>query len=483
MSQGYGYAPPTLEEAIKSYKRAKEKATLIDKYSTTRVKNSNIPHNSKNGLKHWDQSPVKQNFRPRRRGYSQGNISELNNSDETDASDDYQKKKKKLPNQNYRVSKRREPHHTRHNALVPHQSAWSQAYNPFYQCNPFIQNYPNMPSHLPVPGLPSQYMNSSMPLVPSMPYFYPQHVPPQLMQGYHHNNLQHHPYPTQYNVQPAEPMNQRDFQRDCKYSPTPSRPYSDSDLLETLSKRSFRDSEKFSVIPPIHSMDRNRAAEVIQRNYRGYKDRVKSGAIRETFYSDYIDKLIDDLLVEELLPDILVEVLLYGVKDVKLPSVTERVVSEYSDQILEECVYDMLRTTAHSVLSEILTVYAGKRADSEATDMMLYLVDELVAIQIREVVQEFLREYIVEFQCERVFNQMVYETTSVLVCEMMKEQFPHAEEEMMPKKGKPPFDLDNIILASVLCKSLVPNEDYILDGVIAQGLANQLKLGNSGSSS
>ena len=111
--------------------------------------------------------------------------------------------------------------------------------------------------------------------------------------------------------------------------------------------------------------------------------------------------------------------------------------------------------------------------------MMVYVVDELITMQIRDVVQEFLREYIVDFQCERVFNQLVYETISVVVCEVMKEEFPNTNEDAVPKKAKPPFDLDNIILASVLCKSLVPNEDYILDGVIAQGLANQLKLGSN----
>ena len=483
MSQGYGYAPPTLEEAIKSYQRAKEKAALIEKYGG--IKNLHISKKSNHHdliQKNWDKLPSKPIVRPRRRGYSQGSISELNNSDETDASEDCQIRKKKSQNP-HRISKRREPRYPKHNnALVPHQSmpAWSQGYpiNSFYQYNPFIPTYPSMPSNLPLPGhgLPGHYMNT---MVPSVQYFYPQPHPPQGVPSYQHNNMQHHPYTTQYNVQPAGPMNQHDFQRDCKYSPAPSRPYSDSDLLETLSKRSFRDSDRFSVIPPIKSMDRSTAAKVIQRNYRGYKDRVKSGAIKEKFYLDFIDKLIDDLLVEELLPDILVEVLLYGVKDIKLPSVTERVVTEYSEQILEECVYDMLRTAANSVLSEILTVYAGKRADADNTDMMLYIVDELIATQIREVVQEFLREYIVEFQCERVFNQMVYETTSVLVCEVMREEFPDTEKDLMPKKGKPPFDLDNIILASVLCKSLVPNEDYILDGVIAQGLANQLKIENN----
>jgi hypothetical protein len=173
---------------------------------------------------------------------------------------------------------------------------------------------------------------------------------------------------------------------------------------------------------------------------------------------------------------------LYGVKDVKLPSVTERVVSEYSEQILDECIFDMLKISANSVLSEILAVYAGKKVETDKSDMMLYIVDELITMQIRDVVQEFLREYILEFQCERVFNQMVYETTAVLVCEVLKEEFPDNEHEMVPKKSKTPFDLDNIILASVLCKSLVPNEDYILDGVIAQGLANQLKLGSNASS-
>ena len=479
MSQGYGYAPPTLEEAIKSYQRAKEKAALIEKYGKANSSKSNYSR-SLNDLQKNDPLPRRHPVHPRRRGYSQGSISEMNDSDENDLSEDYLKRKNKSKNMR-KVLKRREPH-AYHDALVPHQSipAWSHAYpvNSFYQYNPFINAYPNMHSHLSLPGpnLPGPYMNSVM---PSLPYFYPQPPVGQGVPNHHSNHNQLHPYSTQYNVRPAEPMDRTDFQRDCKYSPAPSRPYSDSDLLETLSKRSLRDSDRFSIIPPIKSMDRNTAAKVIQQNYRGYKERTVSGAIKEKFFSDYIDKLIDDLLVEELLPDILVEVLLYGTKDIRLPSVTERVVSEFSDQILDECVYDMLRTTANSVLSEILDIYAGKRSSSEATDMMVYVVDELITMQIRDVVQEFFREYIVDFQCERVFNQLVYETISVVVCEVMKEEFPNTNEDVVPKKAKPPFDLDNIILASVLCKSLVPNEDYILDGVIAQGLANQLKLGSN----
>ncbi|KAL5251743.1 hypothetical protein ACHWQZ_G014788 [Mnemiopsis leidyi] len=471
MSQGYGYAPPTLEEAIKSYQKAKEKAALIEKYGKVNSKNY-----SRYGSKNNDLLLRRHLVQQRRRGYSQGSISEINDSDENSTSDDYPKRK----NKNMRkVFKHREPH-LHNNALVSHQSipAWSHPYpvNSFHQYNPFINAYPNMPAHpsLPGPGLPGPYMNSFM---PSLPYFYPQPPLGQGVPNYHLNNPSH-PYSTQYNARPAEPMDQHDFQRDCKYSPVPSRPYSDSDLLETLSKHTLRDSDRFTIIPPIKSMDRNTAAKVIQRNYRGYKEKTVSGAIREKFFSDYINKLIDDLLVEELLPDILVEVLLYGTKDIKLPSVTERVVCEFSEQVLDECVYDMLRTTANSVLSEILNIYAGKRDSRNATDMMVYIIDELIMLQIRDVVQEFLREYIVDFQCKRVFNQLVYETTSVLVCEVLKEDYPDEEEDVLPKKGKPPFDLDNIILASVLCKSLVPNEDYILDGVIAQGLANQLKLGS-----
>lgn len=485
MSQGYSYAPPTLDEAIRSYQRAKEKAKLVEKYSKdvkikSKVSNKGGQNNEENM---WKEPHSKHKLRLRRRGYSQGSISELQNSDYTDldlSEDDYSKKweaKRKYHNKN-RLSK---PRNLRQNALIPHHSvpAWSQAYpgNSYYQYAPFVPTFANGPSQFPIHqnGLPGHYM------MLNVPYFYPQPPIPHGIPNYPH--AYQNPYTTQYNVQPAEPMNMRDFQRDCKYSPAPSRPYSDSDLLETLSKRSFQDSDRFSVIPPIKRMNRSDAAKVIQRGYRGYKNRVKSSTIREKFYIDFVDKLIDDLLVEELLPDILVEVLLYGVKDVKLPTASDRAVAECADHILDECVYDLLRSAANSVFSEILTVYAGKRADNDKCDILQYVVDELIALQIREVVQEFLREYILDFQCERVYNQLVYETTSVLVCEVMKEEFPEAEqvEQTPPKKTKPPFDLDNIILASVLCKSLVPNEDYILDGVIAQGLANQLKL-DSGSS-
>ena len=113
-------------------------------------------------------------------------------------------------------------------------------------------------------------------------------------------------------MQPAVPMNHKDFHRDCKYSPAPSRPYSDSDLLESLS--TVRDSKRFSVIPPIRHPDQSAAAQVIQRGYRGYRERQQNSAnknVRDRFAKDFLDKLIDELLVEEMLPDLLVGSLLF----------------------------------------------------------------------------------------------------------------------------------------------------------------------------
>ena len=76
MSQGYTYSPPTLEEAIKAYQRAKEKAKQIESYS--RSKNSTYLLNSDLNHNH-NPKPAKSVFdaerfhdvRPRRRGYSQ----------------------------------------------------------------------------------------------------------------------------------------------------------------------------------------------------------------------------------------------------------------------------------------------------------------------------------------------------------------------------------------------------------------------------
>ena len=108
----------------------------------------------------------------------------------------------------------------------------------------------------------------------------------------------------------------------------------------------------------------------------------------------------------------------------------------------------------------------------------MYVIDELIASEIRSVVTDYMQEYIVDFQCERIYNQLLYETISIAVYEEVRGEFPELTEEggKPAKKERVAFDLDNIILASVLCRSLVPNEDYVLDGVIAQGLANQLKL-------
>ena len=461
MSQGYSYAPPTLDEAIKAYQRAKKKEKDIDSYSQ-RKKINGLTNNL---------TPTQPSFRTRQKGNSQGSISEIHYSDEVNDYDDEDKRRKIIRSRKFSNRRRKEePTYSPvpSNNIVP---AWSQGvpggsiYPPVPQYSNMV-HYSNLHYPPPLPNL-QQYRNPYVSNLYPSPFCYPYAQPAP--------SYVHPPIGTQYNIKPAEPMNQKDFQRDCKCSPTPSRPYSDSDLLESVSNRAVRDSERFNVIPPIKKMDRSDAAKVIQRNYRGYKDKKNSdNTIKETFYSDFIDKLIDELLTDELLPDLLVEVLLYGVRDVKLPSITERVVREHGDQIMDECVHEMLSESINSVMAEMLSVYSGKKSDLNKHDRMNYVIDELISLQIREVVNEFMQEYIIDYQCERIYNQLVFESLSILANEVSKEGETN-EPVLAQNLSKAPFDLDSVILASVLCKSLVPNEDHILDSVIAQGLVNQLR--------
>ena len=456
MSQGYSYAPPTLDEAIKAYQRAKEKAKDVDIYSQ-RKKQNGPPNNLSSS------EPV---FRMQRKGNSQGSIFDAHYSDSIDNYDD-EKRRKTIRSRKYSDCRRKMASSSRQsisNSVVP---AWTQGISNNSLYHPHYSNLHYSNLHIP-PSLPSlqQYPAPYVSSLYQAPYCYPV-APPA---SYIHPSVG-----AQYNIKPAEPMNHKDFQRYCKCSPTPPRPYSDSDLLETMSKNGIKDSERFSVIPPIKNMDRTTAAKVIQKNYRGYKYKKSLRTIKESFYSDFIDKLIDELLTEELLPDLLVEVLLYGVRDIKLPNVTERVVCEYGDEILDECVYEMLRDVINTVMGEMVSVYSNKKLDSKKLDSMNYVVDELISLQIREAVSEFMKEYIIDYQCERIYNQLIYDSLAMLV----NEEVGNNDSEQSKNHVRAPFDLDNVILASVLCKSLVPNEDYILDGVIAQGLVNQLRNGST----
>ena len=118
----------------------------------------------------------------------------------------------------------------------------------------------------------------------------------------------------------------------------------------------------------------------------------------------------------------------------------------------------------------MIAIYKNKAPINPRSDPFLYLLDELIAGQIQETVREFMKEYILEMQAVRVYDQLVFEEISSVVVEECKGEAPLEET-------KPTFNVDNVILASVLSKALLQQDDYVMDSVIAQGLAGYLKEG------
>ena len=361
MSQGYTYAPPTLEEAINSYQRAKEKAKSIDSLAANRTSRQRDLVNKQlstqsiikksNLLRQHHKESITKPVQAHRRGRSQGNIPEDSDSDSDqinynrrrdkgrrdhhgrrhhdeedifrdDSSPDHGYSKHRYVSDNKGSHRRDQHRHRREHDRNNHQSSSAlrqsiiqyappvpyQGNHPFpFQANPTWAQYPYqalqmMPQHNALqpypPPYPPQHAN---PYYPQYPYYPGSMMPPQ-------------------NIQPAVQMRAGDFRRDCKHScsPAPSRPYSDSDLLESLATKYDRASSKFSVVPPIipqmsrRKLTKTEAVKKIQRYYRGYRARKKqkhiSGIVKSKFIQNFGELLLDEIITEDILPDIIIEV-------------------------------------------------------------------------------------------------------------------------------------------------------------------------------